>query len=55
VPICDQYTIQGDLFSKAVQEATAVPYPLELTRHNMQIIEALFRSAEHGTWENVEG
>jgi predicted dehydrogenase len=55
VPICDQYTIQGDLFSKAVQEATAVPYPLELTRRNMQIIEALFRSAEHGTWENVEG
>jgi len=53
VPACDQYTIQGDLFSEAVQERTEVPYPLELTRRNMVLIEALFRSAERGGWALV--
>jgi predicted dehydrogenase len=50
-PVCDQYTIQGDLFSKAVLDGTEVPEPLEDSIRNMECIEAVFRSAESGRWE----
>jgi predicted dehydrogenase len=42
---CDQYTIQGDLFSKAILEGGEVPTPLEDSLGNMAVIEALFASA----------
>jgi predicted dehydrogenase len=47
---CDQYTIQGDLFSKAILDGTPVPIPLEDALLNMRVIEAVFRSAESGGW-----
>ena len=50
-PACDQYEIQGDLFSRAVRENTSQPIPLEDAVNNMAVIEALFRSAETGRWE----
>jgi predicted dehydrogenase len=50
IPICDQYTIQGDLFSRAIREGGAAPYPLEDTIANMRVIEAVTRSAERGVW-----
>ena len=50
-PACDQYTIQGDLFSRAVREETAQPVPLEDALANMATIDAVFRSAESGRWE----
>ncbi len=50
-PTCDQYTIQGDAFSRAVLENTAVPVPLEDAINNMAVIEAIFRSAESGKAE----
>ncbi|HEX7317291.1 MAG TPA: Gfo/Idh/MocA family oxidoreductase [Pyrinomonadaceae bacterium] len=50
-PPCDQYTIQGDLFSRAVRAGTAQPIPLEDAVNNMAVIDALFRSAESGRWE----
>jgi predicted dehydrogenase len=50
-PICDQYTIQGDVFSKAIIEDTAVPVPLEDAIKNMAVIEAVFRSAASGKAE----
>jgi predicted dehydrogenase len=50
-PVCDQYTIQGDLFSKAILENTDVPEPLEDSVRNMECIEAVFRSARTGRWE----
>ena len=50
---CDQYTIQGDLFSKAILDGTHVPVPLEDAVHNMECIEAIFRSAKTGRWEEV--
>ncbi|HET9370393.1 MAG TPA: Gfo/Idh/MocA family oxidoreductase, partial [Vicinamibacterales bacterium] len=50
IPTADQYTIQGDLFSRAIQDDGPVAYPLERTLQNMRIIEAAFRSAETGTW-----
>jgi len=49
--ICDQYTIQGDQFSRAVQGEGDVPVPLESAIANMAVIDAVFRSAESGKWE----
>ncbi len=53
IAICDQYTIQGDAFSRAIQENTEVPVPLEDAIANMAVIDAIFRSAESGRWEAV--
>jgi predicted dehydrogenase len=50
----DQYTIQGDLFSKAILENTAVPTPLEDAINNMKAIEAIFESAETGAWKSMK-
>jgi predicted dehydrogenase len=52
-PICDQYTLQGDQFSKAILEDTEVPVPLEEAIRNMKVIEAIFRSADSGLWETI--
>ena len=51
--ICDQYTIQGDLFSKAILDDTDVPVPLEDAVRNMACIEAVFKSASSGVWETA--
>jgi predicted dehydrogenase len=50
-PVCDQYTQQGDAFSKAVLEGAEVPVPLEDAIKNMAVIEAIFTSAGSGQWE----
>jgi predicted dehydrogenase len=52
-PICDQYTIQGDAFSRAVREGGEVPMPLEESIKNMAVIEAVFRAGTSGKWEEV--
>jgi predicted dehydrogenase len=54
-PTCDQYTIQGDVFSRAVREGTPVPVPLTDAIKNMAVIEAIFRSAETSAWEAPRG
>ena len=48
--ICDQYTIQGDAFSKAILENTPVPVPIEDAVANMIVIEGVRQSAESGGW-----
>jgi predicted dehydrogenase len=50
-PVCDQYTIQGDLFSRAIRGEGEVPVPLEDAIRNMAVIDALVKSAESGRWE----
>lgn len=50
-PVCDQYTIQGDLFSRAVRGEGEAPVPLADAVRNMAVMDALFRSAESGRWE----
>jgi predicted dehydrogenase len=52
-PTADQYTIQGDTFSKAVLEGGEIPVTLEDGIQNMAVIEALFKSAERGGWVDV--
>ena len=48
--ICDQYTIQGDLFSLAVINDAPVPTPLTDAVANMKVIEAIRQGAERGEW-----
>ena len=50
-PVCDQYTIQGDRFSRAIREGGEVPVPVADAIKNMAVIEAAFQSAESGKWE----
>ncbi|UCF38620.1 MAG: Gfo/Idh/MocA family oxidoreductase [Acidobacteriota bacterium] len=51
LPTCDQYTIQGDLFSRAILEDTEPMLPLESSLRNMAVIDAVLRSGETGTWQ----
>ena len=44
-PICDQYEIQGSLFSQAIRDNTEQPIPLEDAINNMIVIDAVFKSA----------
>lgn len=53
-PICDQYEIQGSLFSRAIRENSEQPIPLEDAISNMAVIDAVFRSATTGNWEEIE-
>ncbi len=48
--ICDQYTIQADLFSLAVINDTPAPTPLEDAVENMRVIEAILESGRTGKW-----
>jgi len=54
IPVCDQYTVQGDAFSLAIREGGEVAVPLEDAIANMALIEAVFRAAESGKWERPE-
>ena len=52
-PVCDQYTIQGDLFSRAILENSAQAIPLEDAVQNMTVIDALFRSESGAEWVEI--
>ncbi len=49
----DQYTIQGDAFSRAILDNSDVPVPLENALGNMLVIEAVLRAGQSGRWETV--
>jgi predicted dehydrogenase len=44
-PVCDQYTLQGDAFARAILEDGDVPVPLENALANMKVIDALLSAA----------
>lgn len=54
LPVADQYTLQGDLFSQAVLNDTPVPTPLQDAVDNMRIIEAIFQSVKTNEWISVK-
>jgi predicted dehydrogenase len=49
----NQYTLQGDRFSRAVLEGTEVPTPLEDAVANMRVLEAVVASARSERWVRV--
>jgi len=52
-PVCDQYTLQGDAFSRAILGEAPLEFPIEDAIANMRVIDAAFRSARSGGWETV--
>ena len=52
-PVCDQYTLQGDAFSRAVLGEAPWEFPIEDAVANMRVIDAAFRSGRSGGWERV--
>ena len=47
---CNQYSIQGDLFSQAILNDTPVPTPIDDAVCNMDVIEAVFQSSKTNQW-----
>ena len=54
IEVCDQYTIQGDLFSQAIRERKVPLTSLEESLRNMAVIDAIFASAKSNRWEVPE-
>ncbi len=52
-PVVDQYTLQGDAFSRAILEGTPIPVSLEDGIANMAVISAIFASAKSSQWQSV--
>jgi predicted dehydrogenase len=51
LPVIDQYTLQGDAFSRAVRGEQALEFPIEDAVANMRVIDATFRAGASGAWE----
>jgi len=54
LPVCDQYTIQGELFSEAILHDRPVPTPIEDGVANMRDIEGVIASGKSGTWAPLD-
>lgn len=52
-PPVDQYTLQGEAFSRAILNDSIVPSPLTDALNNMKVIDAIVQSAETGQWANI--
>ncbi len=53
LPACDQYTLQGEAFSRAVRGEMALPYGLDDAMQNARVLDALYRSEKNAGWEVV--
>jgi predicted dehydrogenase len=53
LPASDQYTLQGEAFSRAVRGDIELPYDVEDAIRSMRVIDALFRSEQSGRFEAV--
>lgn len=49
----NQYVLEVDAFASAILDRAAPPIPLEDSLANMHVLDALFRSADSGRWEDV--
>ena len=52
-PIVNQYHLQSEALSRAVRTGAGIENGIEVAVGNMRVIDALFRSAEHGGWEKI--
>ena len=51
--VVDQYTLQGDLFARAIRDGAPLAFPLEDAVANMRVIDAIFRAGRSGRFEAV--
>jgi len=54
LPVADQFMLQAERFAEAVRGVGVVPVSLESSIGNMEVIDALVRSAGRGRWEKVK-
>lgn len=52
--VCDQYKVQGEVFSEAIISDLDVPVSLEDAYKNTAVIEAIFESEKNRTWIEIE-
>ncbi|MEY2937060.1 MAG: Glucose--fructose oxidoreductase precursor [Pseudomonadota bacterium] len=52
-PIVDQYSLQSEAFSRAVRSGSPIENSIEVALGNMRVIDALFRSATSGEWQQL--
>jgi predicted dehydrogenase len=50
-PVVNQYTLQGDAFSRAVLGEAPLEWDIGDAINNMRVIDAFFRSGRSGRWE----
>lgn len=55
LPPCDQYTLQGDAFSRVLRGEIPLPYGIDDAICNMRVLDALYRSGHSEGWESVDG
>jgi predicted dehydrogenase len=53
LPPTDQYILEFEAFAEAIQNDKPVPTPPEDAINNMKVLDALFRSEQSGSWEQV--
>jgi predicted dehydrogenase len=53
LPPCDQYALEGEVFSRVVRGEAALPYGVDDAIMNMRVVDALFRSETSGRFEAV--
>lgn len=51
---CDQYTLQGDAFSKSIINKSDVPTPIEDGINNMKVLESIVNSGRTGQWAEMK-
>jgi predicted dehydrogenase len=51
--VSNQYTLQGDVFSRAIMDNTPAPTPLDDAVANMRVIDAVIRSGLDGRWVQI--
>jgi predicted dehydrogenase len=54
LPVCNQYRLQGEMFSKAVRGQGQLAMTLEDSIANMKVLDALFATEETGGWVSVD-
>lgn len=53
IPTCDQYRLQGEMFSRAVRGEGELAMSLDESIANMKVLDALFASEKSGGWVAV--
>src|SRR5262249_50863057 len=53
LPACDQYTLEGEAFTRAIRGEIGLPYGIDDAIVNARTIDALFRSEKSAKFEPV--
>jgi predicted dehydrogenase len=53
-PVCDQYTVQGERFARAIRELEPQAVTLDDSLGNALALDAIFRAGDAGAWVSVE-